>query len=199
MSTPAFGMCPTCRDWRKRTIEGKEYMEISAEAGFDEDATHEVMTALAKKHISSYYGHGHGFYFWNFRTDLYEPRWSFMLALEKGWIPKYDLTDDAIVNTCQTDKDGFYLDDPKTNELEEAVDEVVYDTEEAASYGWVPVFAILIAVLGYNVCVNFRTEGANIRRSQFSFASFASFGAGASFGPGDNYTEIPSTKEENSA
>lgn len=42
-----------------------------------------------------------GFYFWNFRTDLPEPRWSYMLALEKGWIPSGNLNDEAIMNACE--------------------------------------------------------------------------------------------------
>jgi hypothetical protein len=38
---------------------------------------------------------------WNFRTDLPEPRWSYMLALEKGWIPKGNLNDEKILNACE--------------------------------------------------------------------------------------------------
>ena len=34
----------------------------------------------------------HGQFFWNFRTEL-EPRWDFMAATEKGWLPNsYDST-----------------------------------------------------------------------------------------------------------
>jgi len=47
------------------------------------DDTDNVMRLLAYKKISAYSGVGHGFYFWNFRTDLDEPDWSYLLALER--------------------------------------------------------------------------------------------------------------------
>mmetsp|Transcript_39602 Transcript_39602/g.83244 ORF Transcript_39602/g.83244 Transcript_39602/m.83244 type:complete len:207 (+) Transcript_39602:257-877(+) len=35
------------------------------------------------KKISTFSGIGHGFYFWNFRTNLSNPQWAYMLALER--------------------------------------------------------------------------------------------------------------------
>ncbi len=75
------------------------------------------MTNLAHKKIHVFSGIGHGFYFWNFRTDLYEPEWSYMLALERGWIPKGDLTDSKITDACN----GSHMCVAKRDQLEENV------------------------------------------------------------------------------
>ena len=66
------------------------------------------MTHLAYKKINAFAGVGHGFYFWNFRTDLYEPRWSYMAALERGWIPKDNLNDVRIQNACNAEDQGLF-------------------------------------------------------------------------------------------
>jgi hypothetical protein len=53
-------------------------------------AQHEdaFMEQLAKKQLNAF-SRGHGFYFWNFKTDgNLEPRWSYIGAVEAGWIPK---------------------------------------------------------------------------------------------------------------
>jgi hypothetical protein len=64
------------------------------------DDTLNVMRNLASKKINAFSGIGHGFYFWNFRTDLYEPYWNYMLAIELGYIPKGNLNDDSVVKAC---------------------------------------------------------------------------------------------------
>lgn len=73
------------------------------------DGTDEVMTHLAAKKISAFSGIGHGFYFWNFRTDLNNPQWSYMLALERGWIPKGNLNDDFIAQACEREDEGAFV------------------------------------------------------------------------------------------
>lgn len=65
------------------------------------DDTSDVKKNLANKKINAFSGFGHGFYFWNFRTDIYEPSWSYTLALELGWIPKGNLREEQIVNACE--------------------------------------------------------------------------------------------------
>jgi glucan 1,3-beta-glucosidase len=37
------------------------------------------MSHLASKKINAFSGIGHGFYFWNFRTDLNNPQWYVLL------------------------------------------------------------------------------------------------------------------------
>jgi len=123
MSTPNFGLCPVDRDWQKETKEdsGKDWMKAPPKAPHGKDATDEVMTNLAKKKISAFSGFGHGWYFWNFRTDLYEPHWSYMLALERGWIPKGNLKDDVISDACKKEDNGLYYCVAKRDQLEKSV------------------------------------------------------------------------------
>jgi hypothetical protein len=66
------------------------------------------MSRLALKKIDAFSGIGHGFYFWNFRTDLYEPQWSYLAALDRGWIPRGDLNDDRIKNACMREDEGAF-------------------------------------------------------------------------------------------
>ena len=106
-------MCPTDRDWMteryNRGEGGMSWVSAPPEAPRGRDGTDEVMTLLAHKKISAFSGIGHGFYFWNFRTDLYNPQWSYMLALERGWIPKGDLNDERILNSCHKEDAGEFV------------------------------------------------------------------------------------------
>ena len=72
MSTPIFGLCPVGRDWMKESSQdsGMDWIKAPPEAPRGRDATDEVMTNLARKKINVFSGIGHGFYFWNFRTDV---------------------------------------------------------------------------------------------------------------------------------
>lgn len=81
-------------------LTGRDWVRAPPQAPKRLDDTLDVMQNLAKKKINAFSGIGHGFYFWNFRTDLYEPYWSYMLALELGMIPKGSLNDDSIINAC---------------------------------------------------------------------------------------------------
>jgi glucan 1,3-beta-glucosidase len=49
-----------------------------------------------------------GFFFWNFRTDMYEPQWSYMAALDRGWIPKGDLNGPEVAEACAREDSGAY-------------------------------------------------------------------------------------------
>jgi hypothetical protein len=66
------------------------------------------MTHLAYKKISAFSGIGHGFFFWNFRTDVDEPEWSYLLALERGWIPTGSFNDPKIQNSCMNEDEMAY-------------------------------------------------------------------------------------------
>ena len=61
------------------------------------------------------------FYFWNFRTDLLNPQWSYMLALERGWIPKGDLNDERIINSCHREDTGAFVCEANRDASEETV------------------------------------------------------------------------------
>lgn len=123
MSTPIFGLCPVGRDWMEESAKdsGKTWMKAPPEVPKGRDASDEVMTNLAHKKISAFSGIGHGFYFWNFRTDLYEPHWSYMQALERGWIPKGNLKDENIVNACHKEDNGLYLCHAKRDQLDSSI------------------------------------------------------------------------------
>jgi len=110
-SGPSFGLCPVDRDWSKETdaeTEAGDYWRYApAKALEHRDATDEVMTLLARKKIHAFSGVGHGFYFWNFRTDLYEPQWNYMQAVERGWISNADnLSNDHINTACKREDSG---------------------------------------------------------------------------------------------
>lgn len=121
-----------------RGESGMSWMSAPPEAPRGRDDTDQVMTKLALKKISAFSGIGeclntrnlltcismhtksamftndsfslgHGYYFWNFRTDLYNPQWSYMLALERGWIPRGDLKDERILNSCDKEDEGAFL------------------------------------------------------------------------------------------
>ena len=47
----------------------------------------EYMTTLAHKQIAAF-NEGHGWFFWNFRTEAYEPHWDYLVAWKRGWFPR---------------------------------------------------------------------------------------------------------------
>jgi hypothetical protein len=110
MSGPSFGLCPVTRDWikEKNPLTGRDWMEAPPRAPPNYDDTDNVMTLLAYKKISAFSGVGHGFYFWNFRTDLDEPDWSYMLAVKRGWIPEGNFNDPKIHNACRSEDELAY-------------------------------------------------------------------------------------------
>jgi glucan 1,3-beta-glucosidase len=112
LSGPVFGLCPVGRDWIKESSgnpqTGRDWVKAPPEAPKHADDTDAVMAHLANKKINAFSGVGHGFYFWNFRTDLYEPDWSYMLAMERGWIPKGNLNEDKIQSACEREDDGDF-------------------------------------------------------------------------------------------
>jgi len=110
MSGPSFGLCPVGRDWikEKNPLTGRDWVQSPPNAPPRYDDTDDVMTMLAYKKISAYSGVGHGFYFWNFRTDLDEPHWSYLLALKRGWIPQGNFNDAIIQDACRSEDDMLY-------------------------------------------------------------------------------------------
>ena len=112
ISGPIYGLCPVGRDWLKESSgnpqTGHDWVRAPPEAPRHLDDSNNVMTHLAYKKINAFSGIGHGFYFWNFRTDLEEPHWSYMLALDRGWIPKGNLMDDKINTACNREDQGLF-------------------------------------------------------------------------------------------
>lgn len=112
-SGPSFGKCPVGRDWVKEHLgnntSGIDYRTAPPEATPAKDGTNQVMTNLARKKISAFVGVGHGFYFWNFRTELNAPEWNYMLASERGWIPKGSFDTAHIRQACRREESGGYI------------------------------------------------------------------------------------------
>jgi glucan 1,3-beta-glucosidase len=109
MSGPSYGMCPVSRDWTAENSDGMNWILAPPEAPDGYDATDDVMKNLALKKINTFSVIGHGFYFWNFRTELPEPQWSYMLAVQKGWIPSGpSLNVDEVATACEKEDNGQY-------------------------------------------------------------------------------------------
>lgn len=74
MSGPIFGVCPGSRDWIRESsgnpYTGKDWIRAPPDAPKHLDDTDDVMTQLALKKIEAFSGIGHGFFFWNFRSEL---------------------------------------------------------------------------------------------------------------------------------
>ncbi len=123
MSGPIFGLCPVGRDWlvESKRDSGTDWMRAPPTAPSGRDASDDVMRNLALKTINSFSGYGHGFYFWNFRTDVDEPHWSYMSALKKGWIPNGNLKDDIIINACDKEDNGLYKCVAKRGQLDKNI------------------------------------------------------------------------------
>jgi len=135
MSGPLFGLCPTTRDWLVESSgnpqTGRDWIRAPPEAASkDMDDTDRVMKNLARKKINAFSGIGHGFYFWNFRTDLYDPAWSYMDAMDRKWIPLHGASfkyDPKITDACQKEDAGEFQcvvkrhDHPKESNIQQGI------------------------------------------------------------------------------
>jgi len=72
-STPEYGMCPVDRPF-------------DPEGGFASED--EAMTILASAKLNAFDAGTHGQFFWNFRTE-FEPRWDYLDAVKRQWLPRY--------------------------------------------------------------------------------------------------------------
>ena len=63
----SYGLCPVDKRW---THEQEDVQRLSYAA------------------LNAYDSQTHGFFFWNFRTELGEVRWDYGLAVERGWLPR---------------------------------------------------------------------------------------------------------------
>lgn len=145
MSGPSFGLCPVGRDWAKESSgnpqTGHDWVRAPPKAPVHLDDTDVVMTHLAYKKISAFSGIGHGFFFWNFRTDVDEPEWSYLLALERGWIPTGSFNDPKIQDSCMNEDEMAYKCIVKRNAPDDGIKDAVeyifsqQNNETAASEG----------------------------------------------------------------
>lgn len=94
-SGPSFGYCPSsCTD-------------------FFEDDDDVVTRNLAHKKLSSF-SIGHGWYFWNFKTEI-DPKWDFLRSVELGWIPDNVASLEKVSNACASEDSGEFICRAKRN------------------------------------------------------------------------------------
>lgn len=143
-SGPSFGFCPVDRDWSKETSgdpqTGRDWVRAPPNIPSFLDDTDNVMTHLAAKKISAFSGIGHGFYFWNFRTELDSPQWDYMRALERGWIPRGNLGEERIEDACRAEDSGVFrctlkrnIPDKPIRDAIHYINDVTNATEDARS------------------------------------------------------------------
>ena len=90
----------------------------------------------------------HGFFFWNFRTEL-EPRWDFSRAVAMGWIPpliRNDSTvDDQMKYVCEVMYPAVQPDASK---------------DQTWVLAWVSVFCVSFGLLMWSVLACYTSTGA---------------------------------------
>jgi len=136
ISGPIYGLCPTSRDWVKESsgnpLTGRDWVRAPPQAPKHLDDTDNVMRNLALKKLDAFAGIAHGFYFWNFRSDLYDPQWDYMAALDRGWIPRGSLQqNDEIDLACKREDENDYVCVFKKYQLASAVKDAVHYALEA--------------------------------------------------------------------
>jgi len=113
VSGPSWGMCPTGRDWlyeHSGDIQnGTDWILAPPKAAKGRDASTEVISNLARKKINAFFGVGHGFYFWNFRTELEQPHWDYMDAVGRGWIPAGSFNIPEVTTACHREDAGSFV------------------------------------------------------------------------------------------
>uniref|UniRef100_A0A7S2YSP1 Glycoside hydrolase family 5 domain-containing protein n=1 Tax=Entomoneis paludosa TaxID=265537 RepID=A0A7S2YSP1_9STRA len=136
ISGPIYGLCPSSRDWVKESsgnpLTGRDWVKAPPQAPQHLDDTDNVMRNLALKKLDAFAGIAHGFYFWNFRTDLYDPQWSYMAALDRGWIPRGSLMSNNDIDlACKREDENDYICVFKKHQLDSAVRDAVHYALEA--------------------------------------------------------------------
>lgn len=92
-SGPSFGLCPVTSD----------------NAFHQKDDDHLTLRLLRKK--LNAWSFGHGWYFWNFKTEL-DYKWSFLALFERGFLPKNVSNfadDEGILDACQIEDQGDFI------------------------------------------------------------------------------------------
>eukprot|EP00540_Astrosyne_radiata_P010005 CAMPEP_0116830220 /NCGR_PEP_ID=MMETSP0418-20121206/4645_1 /TAXON_ID=1158023 /ORGANISM="Astrosyne radiata, Strain 13vi08-1A" /LENGTH=737 /DNA_ID=CAMNT_0004459305 /DNA_START=108 /DNA_END=2321 /DNA_ORIENTATION=- len=123
VSGPIYGMCPVDRDWYKESAEitsSAEWVLLPPKAPKPLDDTAEVRSSLAKKKIEAF-SFAHGMYFWNFRTEIYEPTWNYLAAVKEGWMPTGNFDTNEIRESCKLENSGAFVCVCKEGQLDIAI------------------------------------------------------------------------------
>lgn len=131
VSSPSFGMCPTDISWvnyhSNTNISSGPLPKTSPLVKSDSiNVDHSVLKDLSHKKISSFARSTHGWYFWNFRTEI-SLRWDYLRAVEEGWIPQdIEQVNPNLASSCLKEDQGAYLCLCKRNIFEETIKEGLY-------------------------------------------------------------------------
>jgi glucan 1,3-beta-glucosidase len=131
ISSPSFGMCPTDISWvdwpsSKNISVGPLPITSPLVDKYTLSVDHAVVRELAHKKIATFSRSTHGWFFWNFRTEI-SLRWDFLRAVEQGWIPSdiRQLNPD-LASSCLKEDQGFYFCYAKRNIFEETIKAGLY-------------------------------------------------------------------------
>jgi len=110
VSGPSYGYCPVPRDFVTPTDfpANVNYHDIPPAAPEGLDDTDEVYSNLVKKQIHAYSTAGHGYYYWNFRTELDDPQWNYLAAARRGWMTTENLNEANIASACEPENNLTY-------------------------------------------------------------------------------------------
>lgn len=134
VSSPSFGMCPTDISWVSSSSDTNiSRGPLPKSSPFVKDDSlnvdQNVLKELAHKKISSFSRSTHGWYFWNFRTEI-SLRWDYLRAVEQGWIPKnIEELNPNLDSSCLKEDQGSYLCLSKRNIFEETIKGGLYWVE----------------------------------------------------------------------
>eukprot|EP01039_Chlorochromonas_danica_P008234 gene8234-9081_t len=68
---------------------------------------HHEVPRFAYAQLHAFDQQTHGFFFWNFRTELPSDRWNYQLAVQKGYLP-YNWKDRATIRRIRSGCDSYY-------------------------------------------------------------------------------------------
>ena len=103
VSGPSFGLCPTDIDWKNEGgLSGGESCSPA-----DDNFNNMVTTNIAHKKLLAWSEASHGFYFWNFRTEL-APRWDFLEGRRRGWFPSLTDLSTKVSEACTAEDRGMF-------------------------------------------------------------------------------------------
>ena len=126
VSSPSFGMCPTDISWvdsskPKNLSIGPLPQTSPLSVSYNINMDYSVMRNLAHKKIASFARSTHGWFFWNFRTEI-SVRWDFIRATEQGWIPQ-DIrqVSSNLMSSCSKEDQGLYFCYAKRDIFEETI------------------------------------------------------------------------------
>lgn len=134
VSSPSFGMCPTDISWFSLSTQSNLSLGPLPETSplaqnYDTNIDQTVLKELAHKKIASFARSTHGWYFWNFRTEI-SLRWDYIRASKRGWIPQ-DIRQlsPSLASSCLKEDHGSYLCLAKRNIFDETIKDGLYWVE----------------------------------------------------------------------